>query len=77
LTFPDAGTFNYICALHIFLGQTGQIEVAAGPASTAPPTDHGALASSPPSDGPPWLAFGLLAALAVVVAGGTLALRRR
>jgi plastocyanin len=77
LTFPDAGTFNYICALHIFLGQTGQIEVAAGPASTAPPTDHGALASAPPSDGPPWLAFGLLAALAVVVAGGTLALRRR
>jgi plastocyanin len=58
LTFPEAGTFNYICALHIFLGQTGQIDVAAGPAVTAPPTDHGALASVPPSEGPPWLAFG-------------------
>ena len=77
LTFPDAGTFNYICALHIFLGQTGQIEVAAGPAATAPPTDHGALASTPPAGSPPWLAFGLLAALAVVLTGGTLALRRR
>jgi plastocyanin len=77
LTFPDAGTFNYICALHIFLGQTGQINVAAGPASTAPPTDLGPSASVPPAEGAPWLAIGLVAALAVALAGGTLAIRRR
>jgi plastocyanin len=77
LTFPDAGTFNYICALHIFLGQTGVIEVAAAPVVTPPATDVEALAAAPSNEGPPWLAIGLLAALAVALAGGTLALRRR
>jgi hypothetical protein len=77
LTFPDAGTYNYICALLIFLGQTGVIEVAAAPVVTPPATDVGALAAAPPNEGPPWLAIGLLAALAVALAGGTLALRRR
>ena len=77
LTFPDAGTFNYICALHIVLGQTGVIEVAAAPVITPPATDVGALTPVPPSDSPPWLAIGLLAAFAVVLMGGTLALRRR
>jgi plastocyanin len=80
LTFPDPGTFPYICALHIFLGQTGQIQVAAAPEApviTPPATDVGALSAAPPSESPPWLAIGLLAAFAVVLAAGTLALRRR
>ena len=77
LTFPDAGSFNYICSLHIFLGQTGVIEVAAAPVVTPPATDVGALTATAPSEGPPWLAIGLLMALTVALAGGTLALRRR
>lgn len=77
LTFPDAGSYGYICALHIFLGQTGQIEVGAAPSITAPPTDVGDLSGAPPSEGPPWLAIGLLAAFSVVLTGGTLALARR
>ncbi len=80
LTFPDAGTFNYICALHIFLGQTGQIQVAAAPDApviTPPATDVGALTGAPPDGGSPWIAIGLLAALAVILAASTLAARRR
>jgi plastocyanin len=77
LTFPDAGTFNYICALHIFLGQTGQIEVAAAPSITAPPTNANALAAEQPNTSPPWLAIGLLAVLALVLTAGTMAIRRR
>ena len=77
LTFPDAGTFNYICALHIFLGQTGVIEVAAAPVITPPATDVGALTPMTASEGPPWLAIGLLAAFAVLLMAGTLAIRRR
>lgn len=77
LTFPDAGTFNYVCALHQFLGQTGTINVSAAPVITPPPTDVGRLAAGPPSGDPPWLAFGLLALLAVSIATGALALRRR
>ena len=77
LTFPDAGTFNYICALHIFLGQTGVIEVAAAPVITPPATDVGVLAPLTPSESPPWLAIGLLAAFAVLLMAGTLAVRRR
>ena len=80
LTFPDAGSFNYICALHIFLGQTGQINVAAAPsppAATAPPTNRDVLAAALAGESPPWLAIALLAALATVIAGWTLAVRRR
>jgi plastocyanin len=77
LTFPDAGSFGYICALHIFLGQTGQIEVAAAPVITPPFTDVGSLPAGPPNDGVPWLAIGLFAALSVSVAMGTRVLRRR
>lgn len=77
LTFPDAGTFDYICALHVFLGQTGQIQVAAAPVITPPATDVGRLTSTPPNSEPPWLAIGLLVAVAVTLTAGTLALRRR
>ncbi|MEX1170259.1 MAG: plastocyanin/azurin family copper-binding protein [Chloroflexota bacterium] len=76
LTFPAAGTFNYVCALHQFLGQTGAIVVSAAPVITPPPTDHEKLAAPPPTE-LPWLVLGLLAALSVMVATGTLALRRR
>jgi plastocyanin len=76
LTFPDAGTFNYVCALHQFLGQTGTIVVSEAPVITPPPTDHEKLAAKPASE-VPWLAIWLLAALSAMVAAGTLALRRR
>jgi plastocyanin len=77
LTFPDAGTFNYVCALHQFLGQTGTIEVSAAPLITPPATDRGTLGPPLPTDELPWLALGLLALFAVSVAVGTLVLRRR
>ena len=76
LTFPDAGTFKYVCALHQFLGQTGTISVAA-PSITPPATDVGKFARGAPSGGPPCLAIGLLLILAISVAVGTLAIRRR
>lgn len=76
LTFPDAGTFNYVCALHQFLGQTGSIVVAAAPVVTPPPTDIGPLATEP-EGGLPWVAIGFVLLVALVAAGGTLALRRR
>lgn len=68
MTFPDAGTFGYICALHVFLGQTGTIEVSAGPAVTPPPTDLGVLPDATQSQAPTWLAIGLLALLAAALA---------
>ena len=68
MTFPDAGTFGYICALHVFLGQTGTIEVAAGPTVTPPPTDLGVLPDPAQSQAPTWLAIGLLALLAASLA---------
>lgn len=77
LTFPDAGTFNYICALHVFLGQTGVIDVAAAPEITTPPTDVGRLGVDPPGSGAAWLAIGLLAALGGSVATAVRVLRRR
>jgi plastocyanin len=76
LTFPEAGTFGYICALHVFLGQTGQIEVAAAPVVTPPATDVGRLGVAPPSSAP-WLAIGLLALLASSMAIGFRLARRR
>jgi plastocyanin len=77
LTFPDAGTFNYICALHVFLGQTGQIIVSAAPVVTPPPTDVGALPAGMVGNEPPWLAIALLAILASLVVSATLVARRR
>lgn len=77
LTFPDAGTFNYVCALHQFLGQTGEIVVSAAPVITPPPTDVGNLPAGSETGQLPWLAIGLLALLGFSVAAGTLALRRR
>jgi plastocyanin len=77
LTFPDAGSFNYICALHIFLGQTGVINVAAAPSVTTPPTDVGRLGADPPDQGAPWLAIGLLAALGGSIATAVRVARRR
>lgn len=76
LTFPDAGTFKYVCALHQFLGQTGTIQVAA-PTITPPATDVGRFARDAPGGAPPILAVGLLLILAISVALGTLAIRRR
>jgi plastocyanin len=77
LTFPDAGTFGYICALHQFLGQTGEIVVSAAPVITQPPTDVGLLAGDAPPNEPPWLAVGLLAILAAIVTTRALVARRR
>jgi plastocyanin len=83
LTFPEAGTYNYICALHVFVGQTGVIDVAAAPAPepepeiTTPPTDVGRLGVDPPGSGAPWLAIGLLALLGGTIAAAGRVLRRR
>jgi plastocyanin len=77
LTFPSPGTFSYVCALHQFLGQTGQIVVAAAPTVTPPPTDTGPLPAQAPSGSPPWATFGLLALAGLVVGAGGLRLRRR
>jgi len=81
LTFPQPGTFDYVCALHQFLGQTGRIVVAAAPVeppvATPPPTDTGPLPPSAPGGGPPWAAIGLLALLGLSIGAGALALRRR
>lgn len=77
LTFPDAGTFNYICALHAFFGQTGVINVDAAPSVTTPPTDLGQLALDPPDQGSPWLAIGLLAMLGGSIATAVRIARRR
>lgn len=77
LTFPDAGNFNYICALHVFLGQTGVINVEAAPSVTTPPTDIGRLGADPPDQGAPWLAIGLLAALGGGLATALKVARRR
>ena len=77
LTFPDAGTFNYVCALHQFLGQRGSIVVAAAPVITPPPTDIG-QATAPPAVGAiPWMAMGLLTLLALMGAAARIAFRRR
>jgi plastocyanin len=77
LTFPDAGTFNYVCALHQFLGQRGSIVVAAAPVITPPATDLG-RATAPPDGGAfPWLALGLVMLFAMTAATATLVLRRR
>lgn len=77
LTFPSPGTFDYVCALHQSLGQTGRIVVAAAPNVTPPPTDTGPLPSSAPGGGPPWAAIGLVALFGLVVSTGALRLRRR
>jgi plastocyanin len=76
LTFPDAGTFNYVCALHGQLGQTGQIVVAAAPTVTTPPTDVGADVRQP-TGSTPWWAIALLSALATSIALAARAARRR
>jgi plastocyanin len=76
LTFPDAGTFGYICALHVFLGQTGQIQVASAPAVTPPATDLGSTSSGPPDSSAPWLALALLALLSTTMALGFRLARR-
>jgi len=78
LTFPDAGTFRYVCALHGFLGQAGTINVAAAPPEVTPPaTDVGRLTAPSSGGGVPWIALGFLALLGLSVAAWTLTLRRR
>ena len=77
LTFPDPGTFNYVCALHLALGQTGTIVVAAAPAITAPPTDVGPPSIRPPTGDAPWVPLALLAVLSACLVMGALMVRRR
>jgi len=78
LTFPKAGSFPYICALHWPLGQKGTIVVAANPNVTLPPTDIRPGVPDAPADAPPWVILGLLVGLfGVSAVAGTLVLRRR
>jgi plastocyanin len=77
LTFPKAGSYGYICALHWPLGQTGTIVVAAAPSVTLPPTDIGPGVPAAPTGAPPWLPFALAALFGVSAVAGTLVLRRR
>jgi hypothetical protein len=77
LTFPTAGSFGYICALHWPLGQTGTIVVAAAPSVTLPPTDAGPGVPVAPPEAPPWLLLGLLAVFGLSAVVGTRVLRRR
>lgn len=65
LTFNDVGTFNYLCLLHGFLGQTGTVTVSEAPGQL-PGT------GGPPGDGSGGLPWTLIAgSLAIVLAGAT------
>ena len=77
LTFPKAGTFNYVCALHKFVGQRGRIVVAAAPVITPPPTDRGQLATGPSDAGLPWLPIGILVFLGSMALATSLMRTRR
>lgn len=77
LTFPDAGTFNYVCALHQFLGQRGSIVVSAAPVVTPPPTDIGQSPGSSPGGAIPWVAIAFMTLLVMMSAAARLAIRRR
>ena len=77
LTFPKAGTFNYVCALHKFVGQRGRIVVAAAPVITPPPTDRGQLATGPSDAGLPWLPIGILVFLGSMALATSLMRKRR
>ncbi len=78
LKFATAGTYNYVCLLHQFLGQTGTITVAAG-ASIPPPQAPGSTAPSvsAPSTGDGSATGGdgngLLPLLAIAAFAGTIA----
>jgi plastocyanin len=73
LTFPNAGTFQYICLLHDDQGMTGTITVAG---STLPSTGAG-----PTNDGSgviwSWLLAGGLAALALASGATAIGMRRQ
>ena len=77
LTFPDAGTFNYVCALHQFLGQRASIVVASAPVVTPPPTDIGQSPGSSPGGAIPWVAIAFMTLLVMMSAAARLAIRRR
>ncbi len=80
LTFPTAGSFNYVCLLHQFLGQTGTINVAAGasippPQVPAPGGAPGGVIAPNTGDGSSYAGSpgALLPLLALVVFAGTVA----
>ena len=82
LTFPKAGTFNYVCALHQFLGQKGRIVVAAAtvitpPVITPPPTDLVQARAGSPDAQLPWLPIGFLVLLGSTAFAVSLMLKRR
>jgi plastocyanin len=52
LTFPDAGTFGYICALHQFLGQLGTIAVGQPlPSAQVEPAPEASVEPAPEASG--------------------------
>jgi plastocyanin len=77
LTFPQAGTFAYVCALHQFLGQAGSIRVAAVPTVTIPPTDLPPAGTGETPETPPWASVALLVAIGLAAGAFTLAYKRR
>jgi plastocyanin len=76
LTFPDAGSFPYICALHYSLGQTGTINVAAAPVEPELPVTG--LTGGGDGGGGPLLAFAFaMLGLAAPLIGAGVWTRRR
>jgi plastocyanin len=76
LTFNTAGTFAYICALHVDQGMAGVVNVGGGGGGITPPStgDAGLLDHSSGA----WLMLGGVALLLATFAGGaTVAVRKR
>jgi plastocyanin len=74
LTFPNAGTFQYLCLLHDDLGMKGTVVV--GPGSSLPSTGSGP-AGNDSSTSRIWWLSGSLAAVALASSLITLGIRRR
>lgn len=75
LTFPTAGTYNYVCILHAAQGMVGRINVTAGTAPGAPNTGDSFGTRQDGTSG--LLLIAGAVAIAVAATGGAFAVSRR